>query len=206
MLVCLADCWRLEVLVSGTWSLPKQTRLGTCACRRCVRTCACTRAPERVAAKCRRVPAKTNRLNEKQLLGQRERGRDGGEQARPNTLTPLSLSHGLKGDTVPLCPIAPTITFTTLTPLTPPSCPQPPPTPSPPSIHCRGEREGGEMPLRDADDAKNKATLCLERGEAVPNNDGIPEHSHGLKQTKKKSPVFISLKTFKNLWMVTPHR
>lgn len=80
--------------------------------------CASARArtPERVAAKCRRVPAKTNRLNEKQLLGQRERGRDGGEQARPNTLTPLSLSQGLKGDTVPLCPIAPSITLTTLTP------------------------------------------------------------------------------------------
>lgn len=140
--------------------------------------CASARArgPERVAAKCRRAPAKTNRLNEKQLLGQRERGRDGGEQARPNTLTPLSLSRGLKGDTVPLCPIAPTITFTTLTPLTPPSCPPPP------SIHCRGEREGGEMPLQDVNDAKNKASLCLEHGKVVPNNDGISEHSRRLKK------------------------
>lgn len=101
-----------------------QNKQGWERARVCV-ACASARArmPKRVAAKCRRVPAKTNRLNEKQLLGQRERGRDGGEQARPNTLTPLSLSHGLKGDTVPLCPIAPTITFTTLTPLTPPSCP-----------------------------------------------------------------------------------
>lgn len=88
--------------------------------------CASARArtPERVAAKCCREPAKTNRLNEKQLLGQRERGRDGGEQARPNTLTPLSLSHGRKGDTVPLCPTAPSISITTLGPLTPPSCPR----------------------------------------------------------------------------------
>lgn len=52
------------------------------------------------------------------------------------------------------------------------------------------------MPLRDVSDAKNKASLCLEHGKVVRNNDGISEHSHRL--GKKKSPVFISLTTSKS--------
>lgn len=37
------------------------------------------------------------------------------------------------------------------------------------------------MPLQDVNDAKNKASLCLEHGKVVPNNDGISEPSHRLK-------------------------
>ena len=73
--VCSADRWRLEALLSGTWSLPRQTKKCVCACM-CVRdACVSARAHagERVAAKCHCVPAKTSRLNEKQLLGQRGR-------------------------------------------------------------------------------------------------------------------------------------
>lgn len=72
----------------------KQT-LCMCVCHACVS--ACTHVGERVAAKCRSVSAKTNRRNEKQLPGRGARSEsDGGDPARPNTLTPLSLCPGLK--------------------------------------------------------------------------------------------------------------
>lgn len=71
--VCSADRWRLEALLSGTWSRPKQTQKCACVCVRDACVSARARAGECVAAKCHCVPAKTNRLNEKQLLGQRAR-------------------------------------------------------------------------------------------------------------------------------------
>lgn len=39
--VCSADRWRLEALLSGTWSLPKQTKLSVHVCVSVMRVCVC---------------------------------------------------------------------------------------------------------------------------------------------------------------------
>lgn len=101
--------WSLAFRGSSKWHLvTAKTNRAWCARASVmrVRLRALMRA-QCVAAKCHCVSAKTNRPNEKQLLGQRarkwgrQRPRDGGDPARPNTLTPLSLSHGLWRYTVP---------------------------------------------------------------------------------------------------------
>lgn len=81
--VCSADPRRLEALVSGTLPLPKQTKPGRArvsATR--VRPRAHMRG-ERAAAKWQCVSAKTNRLNEKQLPGQRARKGASGRWSGP---------------------------------------------------------------------------------------------------------------------------
>lgn len=67
-------------LLSGTLSRPKQTK-AACTCVRGSRGASeRARDSKRVAAKCQRELAKANRLNEKQLLGQR--GRSENERQR----------------------------------------------------------------------------------------------------------------------------
>lgn len=105
-MVCSVDCWRTGVLLSGTWLVPKQ--MCVCMLEMHVSLHTQSHVSDRVAAKCHCVSAKTNRLNEKQLLGQRARKweRDGGGAARTKHTAPLSPTRGLQGHTVPLCPVA----------------------------------------------------------------------------------------------------
>lgn len=97
--------WSLAFRGSGKWHLvtAKTNKSWVCACVRDACASARAHAGERAAAKCHCVAAKTNRLNEKQLLGQRarkwvrERVRDGGDPGQAKHTDPaVSLTWTLR--------------------------------------------------------------------------------------------------------------